>query len=406
MEIPDPQSRSKLIVLVIVGLAYSLSIAYFFSTLSSQQCTDDFFPRWHASKQLLLTGRSLYDWQNAVEVSACSGWPLLHQLGYYYPAYLLIFTAPLSLLTMDMARIIWTIFGLWSLWLSIFIIARRFQPTLSVNRLTLLLVLTTLSVPAFQHTLNAQFNHLGVLALALTYWALYRGKYGQAGFWAGGLLFKPQATLLTLLCLLLWSGLNPTRRRFWLGLGGISLLLWSIAEIFESNWVFHFLGALGNYEPTRSVVDTIWNPYQLIALILVGLTVWFTVRLRAASPRSASFAGLMAWSLGVNALIVPLFGMLHMVLIGLAWAILLNGFHQLDFILSRWLWAGMIGLFIAGLLAFLSPLFLVGVGGLQITLAEIVYKTTMPIVTSLASLLLIFASPPSRPVQATANAAL
>lgn len=194
-------------------------------------------------------------------------------------------------------------------------------------------------------------------------------------------------------------------RSFWVGLGGISLLLWGIAEIFEPNWVIHFLGMLGSYESTSSVVDMIWNPYQLVALVLVGLTIWFTVRLQDASPQSTSFAGLMAWSLGVNALIVPLFGMLHMVLIGLAWAILLNGFRRLDSILSRWLWQGIILLFIAGLLAFVGPLLLVGVSGLQITLAEVVYKTIMPIAIIIASIVLMFLKPPSQPVQTAVIAA-
>ena len=190
----EPQARQKLILLILIGILYSVSIAYVFANLPGHQDTDDLYPRWYASRMLLTTGRSLYDGANSVEVAR--GWPFVHQIGYYYPAYLLIFTAPLSLLPFMAARIIWTVFGLWCVWLGMAIFARSLRPGLSINRLTVLLVLVTVSVPVLQHTLNAQFNALGVLALALTYQTLSRQKYLHAGLWAGGLLFKPRSPVM------------------------------------------------------------------------------------------------------------------------------------------------------------------------------------------------------------------
>jgi hypothetical protein len=49
-----------------------------------------------------------------------------------------------------------------------------------------------------------------------------------------------------------------------------------------------------------------------------------------------------------------------------------------------------IGMFVAGILAFVIPLLLTGLSGLQITVAEMVYKFTMPILLSLVSLPLMF----------------
>jgi hypothetical protein len=46
-------------------------------------------------------------------------------------------------------------------------------------------------------------------------------------------------------------------------------------------------------------------------------------------------------------------------------------------------------LFVAGLLAFVVPLLLTGLSGLQITTAEIVYRVAMPILLGLASLPLL-----------------
>ncbi|MBN1221449.1 MAG: DUF2029 domain-containing protein [Anaerolineae bacterium] len=391
MEAKDAQERQKYIVLSLVGMLYSFGIAYLFINLPGQRFTDDFFPRWYASKMLLTTGRSLYDWNNASELVGIVGWPLADQLGYYYPAYLLLFTGPLALIPYEAARFIWTVLGLWSVWLAIVILVRLLMPGLSVNRLTVLLVLSTISVPVLQHTLNAQFNAVGVLALALTYLALHRQKYLGAGMWAGGMLFKPQAILLPLGCLLIWTILKSERRRFWLGLGITGLMLWGLAELWEPNWVTTFLSTLQRYQSTRSVLDVfVWNPYQLVSLTLLALTLWLTIRLRNIPATSPIFAGLMAWAISVNALMVPLYGMLHMVMVGGLAVLLLSGCYQLYPHLVPWVWGGVIGLFGAGLLAFIGPMLFAGASGLQITISEYVYKLTMPTLSGLGALFLIF----------------
>lgn len=382
----DSQERQKTIVLLLVGVVYSVGVAYLFASLPNQRFTDDFFPRWYASKMLLDTGRSLYDWANATELVSIVGWPLAYQLGYYYPAYLLVFTAPLAMIPYPAARFIWTAFGLWCLWAGVWLFARTHRPVLSLNRLTLLLVLVTTSVPVLQHTLNAQFNTPGVLALALTYRALCRQKYLPAGLWAGGLLFKPQATLVPLVCLLVWTALKPARRWFWVGLGVISLAFWGIAELLEPGWVAAFLHTLGQYEPTASVLDRLWNPYQGVSLALLAATIWLTFRARQLPVTSPQFSGLLAWAVSLNCLAVPLFGMLHMVLAAVPFILLLDAVRQVYPGWTGRVWAGTVALFVAGLAAFAVPLALQGISGLQITAAEAVYKISMPTVSVLAAL--------------------
>jgi hypothetical protein len=390
-----PLERQKLMILAFIGLLYSVGIAVLVQNMMSQgfPVTDDFFSRWYASKMLLTTGRSVYDWANSVELSRIGNWPLVHQLGYYYPAYLLIFTAPLSLLPFAAARIVWTVAGLWCLWLGMVIMARQLTPPLPVNRLTLLLVLTTISVPVLQHTLNAQFNTLGVLALALTFRALRRQQYWQAGLWAGGLLFKPQATALVLLVWLIWTLFGRQRRAFWLGLGAVSLAFWGIAEILEPGWVIHFWQALNTYEPTRSVVDRLWNPAQVISLALVAITIWLAVRLRGVSAGAVSFSGLILWGLCINALIVPLFGMLHMVLIGLMAIILVSDVAATYPAWEKRAWWGVIVIFVLGLAVFVGSLAGWGLAGPHIVAAELVYKIIVPAALALVSLLLMFSRP-------------
>lgn len=377
-----------------IGLLYSLALAYFFQSLPSARLTSDFFPRWHASRMLLTTGRSIYDWTNATEISAVTGWPHLDQLGYYYPAYLLVFTAPLSLLPYSLAYIIWSALGLWCLWLAIYLFARTLIPDVSLNRFTLLLILVTVSVPVFQHTLYAQFNALGVLALALTYRSLYHQRYFLAGLWAGGLVFKPQAMLLPLGVILIWTLFERSRRQFWAGLALISGLLWGLAELLEPNWVRSFWQSLGSYVPVSSIVDQIWNPYHLVSLLLLGLTVWLAIFLRIVPAKAIAFAGLLAWAININALIVPMYGMMHMVAMGPVLVIVLAGVARRYPEIDNPVWVGIIGLLVAGLLFFIGPLLWLGPTGLQITVTEWVYRFTMPVVLGIASLPLIFDPPP------------
>lgn len=391
----SPLERQKLWVLALVGLVYSVGLAVLVQNMMAQgfPVTDDFHARWYASKMLLTTGRSVYDWANSVELSRMGNWPLVHQLGYYYPAYLLIFTAPLSLLPFPAARIIWTVAGLWCLWLGMVILAGQLRPRLSVNRLTLLLVLTTISIPVLQHTLNAQFNSLGLLALALAYRAMNRRQYLLAGLWAGGLLFKPQATALVLLTWLIWSLFQRERRYFWLGLALISLIFWTVAQVLEPGWVIHFLQALDTYEPVRSVIDQWANPYQLVSLALAGVTAWLAFRLRRLPPDTPAFSALMLWSLCLNALIVPLFGMLHMVVIGLLFIILLSDVAALYPDWEKPAWWSTMAVFVLGVALFAGSLLVWGLAGPHIALAELVYKITVPVGLAVAAWLLMFRRP-------------
>jgi hypothetical protein len=386
------QERQKLIILTIVGLLYSVGVAYFFETLPTTRFTSDLFHRWYASRMLLTTGRSLYDWTNAYEVMNITHWWHVYDLRYYYPAFLLLFTGPLSMIPYELAHVIWTVFGLWCLWLGMAIFARQLDPGLSINHLTLLLVLMTTSVPALQHTLYAQFNTIGILALALTYRALCREQYLLAGVCAGGLLFKPQATILPLFFFLAWSILEQKRRIFWIGLVLTGITLWGMAEMLEPGWVIHFWRGLDSYVPIQAIVDRIWNPHQIVSLTLVVITAWFVFRLRHLPAGATRFGGLLAWTISLNALIIPMYGMFYILLMGPVFIILLDGLTVLYPPSTRWIWMGTVGLFVAGILAFVIPLLVKGPTGLQVSAAEIVYRFAFPTLLSLASLPLIFNS--------------
>ena len=406
----DPQEKQKYIVLIVIGLLYSVGIAYTFAVLlPTQRYTDDLYPRLYASQQLLAEGRSLYADANAAELVPIVGWPKADQLRFYYPAYVLLFTLPLSLIPYEAARMVWTMAGLWSIWLGTVWVARALKPALSVNQLTLLLVLLTTSVPALQHTLNAQFNWLDLLGLTLIILAVRREKYFLAGLAAGLLLFKPQTTLLPLAFLLIWTAFERRRWFFWIGLTAASLFLLGLAELFEPGWLVPFLQQLSRYEPIESVVDSLWNPYQLVSGLLVLAALWFSFKFRRLSAHHYLFNSLLALTICLNYVVVPFYGMLHIVLLGLVLVLLVNGFlvqaAPTASAAATWLWWTANALFVIGLLAFGLTIALAGATGLQITIAEMIYKTLLPLLLALAALLQIFGWPSGNVVHSSAAAA-
>jgi hypothetical protein len=382
--------RSKIWFLLVLGILYCLALGYIFQKLPSKGYNDDFHARWYASRQQFENGRSIYDWENAEEVSKLTGWPRVYELRYYYPAYLQVFTAPLSFLPYPLARFLWTIFGLWALWAGTLLFLHFPRQVLSVNQITILLVLITTSLPVFQHTLNGQFNTIGVLSLGLTYWALYRKQYLLAGIFSAGTLFKPQATIFALGFLAFWSLWEKARWTFLLGLGLAALGLWGIAELLEPQWVPAFLESLGSYTEIRSVLMQLGDTRAFLSVGLGLLTLWLFWRWREQEPPDWTFRSVYLWAVSMSVLVIPLYAMLHAVLLGPMCALLLGIVADWK---PAWLqrtWWLTIAIFIIGLSVFIAALLLTGTTGWHINAPELVYRVTAPIIIggiTLASLL-------------------
>jgi hypothetical protein len=120
-------------------------------------------------------------------------------------------------------------------------------------------------------------------------------------------------------------------------------------------------------------------------------------RRRRAPPDAPAFSALMLWSLCLNALIVPLFGMLHMIMIGLLFIILLSDVAALYPDWEKPAWWGTMAVFGLGLALFAGSLLVWGLAGPHIALAELVYKITVPVGLALAAWLLMFRRPAAVP---------
>jgi hypothetical protein len=378
--------KRKLLILGAVGLLFAIAFALVLNGNETARYKSDIFLRWYASEKLLSQGRNLYDMRNATEV-ATYAYPSPWQTNYYYPAHMLLFTAPLALLPYRTAHLVWTVatqlFYLIGLWL----VAREVGWPGSVAKFTIFMVAAVLFIPYFQHTIWGQFNTIGLLSLALCYVALRRGRYALAGVWAIGLTFKPHTTLLTLAFLLFWALFERRRWPFYLGFFGAGLALAGMAEGLQPGWIPDFLSSLGGYDPTPSILDLIWNPYQVTAVVLtLGAVALFAWR-RSSAPGSPAFDGCLAVSLAAWPLVVPIIGMLHATLFPLAALLLLPHLKEERAGLYPLALCGLLLIYLLGIAGFAWGLASPERYGQHIAWSELAYKSAAPL------LLLLFSIP-------------
>ncbi len=384
--------RQKLIILAVIGLLIMVGFAFFLNkSVEFNRLYSDLFLRWHATTKLLDEGRNLYDPQNATEMweIAFGHNPWGYETNFFYPAHLLIFIAPLALLPYQTAHFIWTIMIQFFYMAGLLLAIRIYNWPSRSNTIAAFMGLAFLSLPYIFHTIWGQFNTIAMLGLVLTYLALREDRYALAGALAVSLTFKPQNDLLVLVFLLLWSLWRRERWWFVAGFGIAGAVCWAIAEILQPGWVFAFLASLGNYTTIRSAMDTLWNPGQIMSILLVLFSLGIFFWKRDAAPKSSAFAGCLMLSMAVWALIVPIFGWVHSVFLmtAVVWLIPLwrkhfaayRNYPILVFIFLYIL--GWVGFFLGNL-----------TGGNQLDWVETGYKVLMPLSIFIFSLPLCFQS--------------
>lgn len=381
------EEQKKLLVLGAVGLLFSIGFALVLNGNATARYKSDIFLRWYASEKLLSEGRNIYDARNAEEILDFA-YPSPFQPNYFYPAHMLVFTAPLALLPYRAAHLIWTIATELSYLVGLWLVAREVSWPGSVNRFTLFMVGAVLFIPYFQHTIWSQFNTIGLLSLALCYVALCQRRYALAGALAIGLTFKPHTTVLTCAFFLLWALFERKRWSFYLGFLGAGAALWALAEVLQPGWVSDFVASLGRYDPAASVLDSLWNPYQIAAVALCLVTVAIFARRGRASPDGPAFAGCLVLSLATWSLVVPVIGMLHAVLFPLAILLLLPGLQQRRPALYLPAMYGLVLIYLAGIAGFAWGLSSPERYGLHIYLLQAAYKVAAPILIGLLSVVL------------------
>jgi hypothetical protein len=376
----DTEARKKRFMLALVGFLFMFAFAYVLNSNQFIRLKSDIYLRWYATEKLFSEGRNLYDERNGQEVDdIVYGTASGLEPGFYYPAHLLLFTGPLALLPYRAAHLVWTIAVQFFYLAGIWLMMRQARWPDHVNGETVFLALCALFLPHLQHTIWGQFNTIGVLSLVGCYLALRHQNLGWAGVLATGLTIKPHGYVLTLAFLLFWAVIERSRWRFLAGFFATGVGLWLIPALWQPMWVLDFWLSLDDYVPVTSVVDDLWNPYNLTAIVLVAGTLLVLFRQRHADHQSIAFLGCLLLSLAMWSLVVPIWGMFH-ILVFPPFIIPLLAFyrHKYDRYYRPVILTFLL-LYVAGLSAFLLGLSRPEWYGLHITWSEAVYNGLLPL---------------------------
>jgi hypothetical protein len=390
---PETLEPAKRKVLAIVTVLFCLGLAAILARSPTIPVQSDLFARWYAARELREQGRSLYDARNGEEVARLKSLPTSGlEAGFYYPAYLLVVTGPLSWLPFPAAHFIWTASGLLMLLTALWQVSAAWRWPSGSNGLAWLVFASIFFIPVLQHAIWSQFDVLGALGLALSLVSLRRGGFWLAGVWAAGVLFKPQGTLLVGVFLCAWAVSSQRRWGFLAGFGGAAIGLWALAEILQPGWVPEFLAALRAYQQLpyqiRSVMDNLWNPGQIVSGLLAASVLLLAVIDRRVEADEKAFAALVVYSLAVTWLVVPVIGMLYLVLFPIALVVLMGSASVEG--QRRVALAVFAALYLAGLGGFIYALAGGAPSGQHILLVELAYKTAGPLVMAAAAAIFLF----------------
>lgn len=390
-----PWPRSRIIVLLLVCVLFSLAFAYLLTQQPQVLVRSDYFARWYATQKLATEGRNLYDSRNGVEVDELNGLPADPVAGnFFYPPYVAALILPLVWAPYPLAHFIWLTAVQLFLVLGLLWVACLERWPRSANFLALFVLLALFFIPNLQNTIWGQFNTLSVISLSLVYRFLRRQRYVLAGLAALGLMLKPQAMLLALVFLLIW-GLSERRRwPFVFGFALSGLAAWAFAEWIEPGWVPAFLDWLHiytlTYHPQGVWAGLGWAGSALNLLWLAAALALFVWN-RSFAVDSVQFAGTLVFGLCAWWMVSAVLGMMHLAALPLALIWLFANLEQTRPALYRFSLPAYAGLYILGLAGFLYGLAKPELYGLHITLSELAYKVMAPLLTAFLAIPLCFA---------------
>ncbi len=278
-----------------------------------QQLTDGTFAmndaiQFWCAGNLIRQGRSPYEIEGQATISAAAGWDRettgigrYDFMPYYYPYWVGLAVAPLTLLDFETFTATWTVLQYASLLMASVLLCQipeRF-PRLLTGVLIVLFPLAT------QVADMGQVACALLMLLALLWWSVERRRDLLAGLMLAALCTKPQLTVLVVPCVLIWSW-RQDRRRVMLGFAGGVAALVTVSTLMWPNWIIEFLQApsttpmLTGSDPWKL---TTWNAacrslgadglwlMALTAIVAVPATMW---TLRTAWRRESAFADVVS----------------------------------------------------------------------------------------------------------------
>ena len=236
--------------------------------------SSDFFTFWLAGK-LNLLGMYPYDPQDWAKGHWMFGVTDQHNPTFLYPLPMAVVLAPLGLMTLRHAYIVWTFLTLLMMFGGIWILLHTFTRTCSPKYLLPVLAAAALFRPVIDTLFGGQLSGFFFLVISLAALALDRHAWFRAGLLIGVLALKPNIGAPFILLAGLWL----LSRRSWPALGGMlttGVVLLLIGFISNPSWVADFF-AVGSHKfhETFGLSSTIWG----ISSGICGLTPACTVYL-------------------------------------------------------------------------------------------------------------------------------
>ena len=249
----------------------------------------DFLQFWAAGKMnwLNLSPYNPVEWQ-ALRLQYGSGWMPNRIFTYPLPLYRLL--APLGLLPLQSAYLVWNSLTLMYLVLTPLVIAAIQRVSSKWNYVLFTLIGMAVFRPVLVSVRNGQITGLILMLCLLTVWLVERNKPFWGGIALGLCMIKPQIGFCLLIIFAFWILLN----RKWRVLSGIiscELSLWLIGFLSDPGWVQAFLQESGNkIDLYSSQTPTIWG---IVGLVVNQPGVHYTIALAL----SAALVLLTCWTI-------------------------------------------------------------------------------------------------------------
>jgi hypothetical protein len=264
------------IVLVYCLLAYGTYVTF----TTRIPGGNDFYPRWRGTRALVLEGRDPYSEEVTLEIQeAMYGRPAREdedQVAFAYPLYVSLLILPFSLLPYPVAQAFWFSTLVLAALASLILMLRAVDWVPSPLQLTGLALWSVLFYPTARSLVLGQLSILVLALLALSLWAMRKGRPYLAGCSLALATIKPQMVFLVVPFLLL-SSVERTRHRTILGFFSAIAALLTIAYAVLPTWGSSFLTGLTSYESYTSIYREGRSPlgvlmHYVLPFELPGLT--------------------------------------------------------------------------------------------------------------------------------------
>jgi hypothetical protein len=240
------------IVAVYCLLAYGIH-AIFTARIPSG---NDFYPRWQGTRALIVEGKDPYSEQVTLEIqNAMYGRPAREdedQVAFAYPLYVSLLILPYSLLPYPLAQAFWISTLVLTLLATLLLILRTLGWVLPPPQLAGIALWAVLFYPSARSLVLGQLSIFVLALLALSLWAMQRGRPFLAGCALALSTIKPQMVFLVVPFMLL-SAPRGKRHRTLGGFVAAMASLLAVTSIVLPTWIPSFLAGLTSYESYTSI---------------------------------------------------------------------------------------------------------------------------------------------------------